>query len=97
MLHLVQAAGTELVGRDGRLLVIRRRRRYRLGLKTGKLRRRPRRHSFDSIEPSEQPGPFCQMNVLERRFTQLDEEHVAETLLNFAMLSDQECDVQIEW
>ncbi|GFG11180.1 hypothetical protein IFM61392_06780 [Aspergillus lentulus] len=95
MLHLVQAAGTELVGRDGRLLAIRRRRRYRLGFKTGKLRRGPRRHSFDLIEPSEHPGPL--MNVLERRFTQLDEEHVAESLLNFAILSDQECDVQIEW
>ncbi|GIK05278.1 hypothetical protein Aspvir_009382 [Aspergillus viridinutans] len=78
MLHLVRAAGTELVGRDGRLLEIRRCRRHRLGLKTGKLRPRPLAHDT---------------SVLERRFAQVDEELVSETLLDSAMMSD----VQIEW
>ncbi|KAF7158753.1 hypothetical protein CNMCM5623_003917 [Aspergillus felis] len=83
MLHLARAAGTELVGRDGRLLETRRRRRYYLGLKTGKLRRRHRL-----------PHP---LTVVEHRFAQLDEEHVADTLLSAAMYSEETFSVQIEW
>ncbi|GIJ86861.1 hypothetical protein Asppvi_005759 [Aspergillus pseudoviridinutans] len=83
MLHLARAAGTDLVGRDGRLLEIRRRRRFCLGLKTGKLRRRHRL-----------PHP---LTVVEHRFAQLDEEHVAETLLGAAMDSGRSFPAQIEW
>ncbi|RHZ65248.1 hypothetical protein CDV55_105758 [Aspergillus turcosus] len=76
MLHLVRAAGTQLVGCDGRLLVIRRLRRCRLGVKTGKLR---------FLE-----APFVPMNVLEHRFACLDEEYVANTLLGMAISSPVE-------
>lgn len=71
MVLLVRTAGTELVRRDGRLLEIRRRRRYRLGVKTGQLRPRS--------------GIIGPIGVLEDRFVQLDEEHVANTLLIMAM------------
>ncbi|RHZ55560.1 uncharacterized protein CDV56_106503 [Aspergillus thermomutatus] len=73
-LELARAAGTELVGRDGRLLEIRRRRRYRLGVRTGQLRPLP---------PSLVPR-----NVLEHRFVQLDEEHVSDLLLSMAWNDD---------
>lgn len=97
MLQLVQAAGTDLVSHDGRLLAIRRRRRFRLGVKTGKLRLRPPLHSYHIAYHYDESGVRCTMNVLERRFTQLDEEHVAETLLDCSITSDNEYNVQIEW
>jgi hypothetical protein len=81
MLHLMRAAGTELVRRDGRLREIRRRRRYRLGVKTGQLQPRL------TLRPTD---------VIEDRFVQLDEEHVANTLLIMAMNNSSLCPA-VEW
>src|SRR5271154_1423053 len=65
MHELAKAAGTTLVGIDGRLLVARRHRRCRLGVKSGQLRELL-------------PG---QCRVVQDRFERLDEEHVAKKLL----------------
>lgn len=65
MHELAKAAGTTLVGIDGRLLFVRRHRRYRLGVKSGQLR-------------EWSPG---QCRIVQDRFERLDEEHVAKKLL----------------
>jgi hypothetical protein len=66
MHELAKAAGTTSVGIDGRLLIARRARRYRLGVKSSQL-----------AEWS--PG---QSRVVQGRFERLDEERVAHKLLN---------------
>ena len=65
MQDLIKAAGTMLVGKDGRLLELRRNRRSRLGWRSEQVRRRDGRPS----------------RLEQRRFETLDEEHVAEKLL----------------
>jgi hypothetical protein len=66
MIQLAQATGTALVGRDGRLLEIRRNRRYRLGTRSGQIDYRR------EFAPS----------VAVERFVRLDEELVADCLLD---------------
>ena len=65
MQDLIKAAGTMLVGKDGRLLELRQNRRSRLAWLSGQLVRRDGRLSV----------------LEQRRFPMLDEEHVAEKLL----------------
>lgn len=66
MQDLMKAAGTTRVGKDGRLLDLRRRRRYRLGVRSGQLR----------------DVGMGRLRLEHWRFQRLDEEHVAEKLLD---------------
>ena len=77
---LMRTAGTTRVGKDGRLLDIRRRRRYRLGVRSGQLARMG----------MGQPG------IEHHRFQQLDEEHVAQKLLDWQWEADEE-GYGLEW
>ena len=66
--ELMKVAGTAEVGKDGRLLHFRRQRRYRLGVRSGQLR----------------DVGYGPLRLEHRRFEALDEEHVANKLLDAA-------------
>ncbi|KAI9927238.1 hypothetical protein MW887_003624 [Aspergillus wentii] len=80
---LVNAAGTTEIGHDGRLLMAGRRRRFRLGLKSGQLRYRERPYTRD---------------IFDHRFERLDEERVIEKLHREQLLIHDLCGrAVIEW